>query len=175
MTHTLTIRPAQVEDAPALARVHVDTWRTTYGGIVPDDHLANLSYERSQARWVEHLSDLKGETVFAAVDDADQVVGFATGGPLREALPGYDGELYAMYILKAYQGEGCGRRLVAQVARALAGAGYRALVIWALKENPACGFYQKLGGVPIGEKTIEIGGKSLVDVAFGWPDLAALL
>ena len=43
------IRPATLEDAPAIARVHVDTWRTTYAGIVPDEHLAKLSYERSQA------------------------------------------------------------------------------------------------------------------------------
>jgi hypothetical protein len=50
------IRPAQMDDAFAMARVHVDTWRTSYVGIVPDEHLAGLSYERCQANWIEHLS-----------------------------------------------------------------------------------------------------------------------
>ncbi|OQA93205.1 MAG: hypothetical protein BWY25_03118 [Chloroflexi bacterium ADurb.Bin222] len=41
------LRPARLEDAPILARVHIDTWRSTYGGIVPAAHLAGLSLERS--------------------------------------------------------------------------------------------------------------------------------
>jgi hypothetical protein len=48
------IRPAQPDDALAMARAHVDTWRTSYAGVVPDEHLANLSYERCQANWIEY-------------------------------------------------------------------------------------------------------------------------
>ena len=40
------IREATLDDVPGIARVHVDTWRTTYPGIVPAEHLAGLSYER---------------------------------------------------------------------------------------------------------------------------------
>jgi hypothetical protein len=42
---SLVIREAAPADAPGIARVHVDTWRTTYQGIVPDQFLARLSYE----------------------------------------------------------------------------------------------------------------------------------
>ena len=45
-----SVRDAQIEDAPAIARVHVDTWRSAYRGIVPDDHLDAMSYERSAQR-----------------------------------------------------------------------------------------------------------------------------
>lgn len=41
------IREAQIADAPAIARVGVDTWRSTYCGIMADDYLDDLSYEKS--------------------------------------------------------------------------------------------------------------------------------
>ena len=39
MADGVIIRPDDVSDAVAIARVHVDSWRTTYAGIVPDDYL----------------------------------------------------------------------------------------------------------------------------------------
>ena len=77
------IRPAQLDDALAMARVHVDTWRTSYVGIVPDEHLANLSYERCQANWIEHLSRPQDEThAFVAEAQAGH-----TSWPLPRAAP----------------------------------------------------------------------------------------
>ena len=48
---TVTFRPATIDDARVIAQVHVDTWRTTYAGIVPDDYLRDLSYERRERQW----------------------------------------------------------------------------------------------------------------------------
>jgi hypothetical protein len=45
------IRPAHLDDAPGIARVHVDSWRTTYKGVIPDTILANLSYEARTQQW----------------------------------------------------------------------------------------------------------------------------
>jgi len=166
------IRLAQVEDAPAIARVHIDTWRTTYAGIVPAEHLVRLSYERCEARWLPHVSDPQGETHTFVAEDRGQVVAFASGGPARDPLPGFDAELYNIYVLKAFQGAGFGRLLITRLAQDLAGRGYHSLVTWVLKDNPACRFYERLGGWLMGEKIVEVGGKELVDVAYVWPDLA---
>lgn len=167
------IRPAQIEDAHAIARVHIDTWRTTYRGIVPDEHLSNLSYDRAQASWLKYLSNPESEThAFVAEDESGQTVAFASGGPLRERLDDYDGELYVLYVLKSFQGMGYGKLLVSRVARDLISRGLHSLVIWVLKENPACRFYERLGGLKTAEKVIEIGGKELIDVAYVWPKLA---
>ena len=67
---------------------------------------------------------------------------------------------------------GYGRLLVTQVAHDLASRGYRSLVIWVLKDNPARRFYERLGGRLAAEKVVEIGGRPLLDVAYVWPDLA---
>jgi ribosomal protein S18 acetylase RimI-like enzyme len=169
----LAIRSAQIEDVPAMARVQVDTWRTAYAGIVPDEFLANLSYERCQANWIERFNNPEGDIhIFVVEDQPGQIVAIASGGPLRDRLTGFDGELYVLYVLKSFQGLGYGKQLVTQVAHDLASRGYHSLVIWVLKDNPACRFYEKLGGRMIAEKTVEIGGKELRDVAYAWPDLA---
>jgi GNAT superfamily N-acetyltransferase len=169
------IRNATPEDAQAIARVHVDSWRTTYTGIVPDEHLANLSVERSQARWQEHIITHPEQRAFVVEFPPDQIVGMASCGPIREPVGEMDGELYGLYLLKAFQGKGLGRALVLQVVQHLADQGFQSLALWCLKENPSCGFYLRMGGQPTCEKTIEIGGKQLLEVAFTWPDLRTLL
>jgi hypothetical protein len=37
------VRAAKEQDASAIAHVHVQSWLTTYSGIVPDDYLASLN------------------------------------------------------------------------------------------------------------------------------------
>ena len=171
MTIPYLIRPATLADAPGIARVHVDTWRTTYVGIVPDDHLVKLSYERSQARWLEHLAEHPEQAAFVAVDQGGRVIGFASCGPNREAPGEIDGELYGLYLLKVFQGQGIGKALVLRAVQHLQEQGFHSMIIWCLQENPTCGFYERLGGRLSTEKTIEIGGKTLVDVGYIWPKL----
>ena len=100
------------------------------------------------------------------------IAAFASGGPIKEALDKWDGELYVLYVLKAFQGMGYGKQLVTHVAQDLASRDFRTMVIWVMKDNPARRFYEKLGGRLIGEQGITIGGKALMKVAYVWPDLA---
>ena len=166
------IREASLDDVPGIARVHVDTWRLAYVDIVPAEYLAGLSYEQRESRWRENLSS-QGDGSFTLVADADgSVVGFTGGGPERNNIPGYDGELYGLYVLAAYQRLGIGRELMLTVARRLAADGFKAMVIWVLKDNlKARAVYETMGGMPAGEITITIGGAQLAEVAYGWPDL----
>ena len=43
---------------------------------------------------------------FVAADAKSGVVGFVIGGPSREDDPAFMGELYAIYLLEAFQGGG---------------------------------------------------------------------
>lgn len=47
----INVRRAIPQDAAAITRVQVDTWRTTYAGIMSNEFLSNLSYEQSQHMW----------------------------------------------------------------------------------------------------------------------------
>ena len=170
------IREAVPVDAGAIARVHVDTWRTSYAGIVPDEHLAGLSYRDREAVWVQILSrDDPAQCNFVAETDGGEVVGFAGGGPEREGDEVYRGELYAIYLLREHQGRGIGRRLACAVAHGLLSSGFESMLLWVLEDNhPARRFYESLGGEQVGRKTIEVGGAGLIELSYGWRDITGL-
>jgi GNAT superfamily N-acetyltransferase len=139
---------------------------------VPDEHLAKLSYER-RVRMFEAMLDepVSGQFTLVGEDEAGQIVAVASGGPERSGDSGFQGELYGIYIVERYQRRGLGRRLTRAVAERLAQAGMASMLVWVLAENPACRFYEALGGKLVGTKPREIGGKVLEVVAYGWPDL----
>ncbi len=176
----MRIREATPADVSDLARVHVDSWRTTYRGIVPDEYLAQLSYESREGLWKRVLSRdnrAGGGFCFVAEDEETaRVVGFASGGPewSGSADSPYKGEIYAIYILEPYQGQGLGRRLIAASIDRLAGAGIYSLLVWVAARNRACGFYEALGGRKVYEKQDEIDGITLDEVAYGWADTRLL-
>ena len=172
----MNMRPATVEDAPALAQVHVASWHETYRGLVPDEYLDGLSVEERTERWRSRLSGADpGAFTLVAEDDSGRMVGFATGGPGRQGDPVYTGELYAIYLLQAAQRAGLGRRLVQAVVERLLAMGHRSMLVWTLAANPSRGFYERLGGQPIRSTVINIGGAEVEDVAYGWTDITELI
>lgn len=171
------IREASYRDIPAIARVHVDTWRSTYSGIVPDEILAELSYEQREKSWQEvfdHAPHLSGFT-YLAVEQSGQVVGFVDGGQERTNDQNYLGELNAIYILKSHQQKGLGRKLVQVAVQRLSQMNIHCMLAWVLEENPACKFYEALGGQRIQSKKIDMRGYQLLEIAYGWSDTSALL
>ena len=170
------IRTATVHDAAAIAYVHVESWRTTYQGIVPDDFLARLSYEQREQFWRQILTEPGSHTiVYVAEDEPGKVIGFASGGPERSGDPLYTGELYAIYVLAQHQGQGVGRQLVISLVHRLLQKGMRAMLLWVLAENSARKFYERLGGQPVYEKSVTIGGIPCLEVAYGWQDIQTLI
>ena len=168
----MTIRKATVSDATAVAHVHLASWKTTYPGIIPQGYIDGLRVENGVVRWQVELSGTKA-TVFVA-EDQRGIFGFAAGGAIVHPVDGYDGELGAIYLLASHHRKGAGAALVRSVAASLSQRGLKNMAVWVLRENPACGFYQRMGGVQVAEQTIEIGGKALAEIAYGWPDLSLL-
>ena len=167
------IRRAQPADAPHIAHVQVESWRTTYPGIVPDTFLDALDKQGRTESWEPQLAD-PAMLIFVAEDDTG-VFGFVSGGPIRDSVDAYDAELYAIYLLKDRQQQGVGSALTRALAASLHTSGFKSMAVWALAENPSVAFYKRLGAVPIVTRTIQIGGKDLPDLALGWSSLQSLL
>lgn len=172
-----TIRPATEVDIPSIARVHVDSWRSTYSGIVPAAVLDALSYQEHETRWRAifdgHGSERHSQpNVFVAEDAVEKrTVGFASGADNSEphTFPGYQGELHVIYILQHHQGNGVGRALFNAVADALAQQGMSSMVVWVYSENRvARRFYENLGGKLLMEEDTEIGGREISERAYGF-------
>ena len=164
------VRPAEVADAAAIARVHVDSWRTTYRDLLSDEFLASLDASSYEERWRRILEDGSSGVYVAA--EGREIAGFASGGRERAGEQGYEGELYAIYLLREAQGRGHGRRLVQAVVGGLRQRGLRDMIVWVLRDNsPARGFYERLGGVYVRTQPITIGSSQLEEVAYGWRSL----
>lgn len=168
------IRDALAPDAAGIARVHVDSWRSTYAGIMPDDILKGLSYSQREQMWAERIQDRAEEQPLLVAEISDEVVGFVGAGPERSGKPEYTGEIYAIYLLKEVQRQGIGKALFLAAADRLAALGHSSLLVWVAAENPSRGFYAALGGVEIDEKEENFWGKLVREVAYGWPSLDLL-
>lgn len=168
----MLIREAAVTDIPGIARVHVETWRSAYRGIISDDYLKSLSYTQIEQFCTNTISD-KNSVVFGFVaeDETEGIVGFAAAGPERTGNPDYKGELYAAYVLEAQQRKGIGRALVVAVTGRLLAMGITSLLVWVLKDNPCRRFYERIGGKLTGERLIDLGGVKYPEVAYGWADI----
>ena len=168
------IRPATVDDAPGIARVHVESWRTTYRGLMPDAVLDELSVSRREKFWHQVLKRGKSQFAFVATDVQGKVVGFVNGGLERERDPVYTAELYALYLFKEQQGHGYGAALFRAMLEKFLEQNHTTMLLWVLSTNPSRGFYEKMGGRYLKTKPLDIGGATLAEVAYGWDDLSAL-
>ena len=161
------VRPATLDDSPAIARVHVASWRSTYRTILPDDFLESLTDAGYADRWRRLIGE--GSSLVYVAEDDGAVVGFASGGRERAEEPGYTGELHAIYVLDAFQHRGHGRGLVKAMVDGLREMGLEDMIVWVLKDNqPARRFYERLGGTYVRTQPITIGSATLEEVSYGW-------
>lgn len=173
---TAAIRLAALRDASAIARVHVSAWQTAYRGIIPDAFLDSMDLDARTAAWIERLQDAEKRACIFVAEVDGAVVGFAAGGAERDGVAGFDGELYAIYLLAEHRRAGLGRALTNAVARCLFDNGNVAMLVWVLAANGAARrFYEALGGQPVSEKMATLAAGVFGEVSYGWPDLAALL
>jgi GNAT superfamily N-acetyltransferase len=155
--------------------VHVDSWRTTYAGLIPDDFLTGLDYGAQERRWAGILAAQGPASFVYVVELEGDVAGFASGGREREGDATYTGELYAIYLLEQHQHLGLGRDLVGAVAARLAETGHQSMLVWVLNENAAArGFYEHLGGVFLRSVRREMAGLQVEEAGYGWLDLDPL-
>lgn len=159
----LTIRLATIDDAAAIAEVHVRTWQSAYRGLLPDHALDAMAPDQRRPMWERLLGAAAGPgSVIVAVRD-DTIAGFASFGPAHDAAAARSVfELYAIYVAPAAQGQGAGTQLLLEAEDAMQHAGATHGQLWVLDGNePAQRFYRSHGWHP--------DGVSQEDVLFGVP------
>lgn len=165
----MEIRRAHIDDSFAVAKVQVDTWHTTYTNIIPDEYLAQMTYENREKQWMEIITN---QDVFVAENNQGQIVGFSNGGIERTGnYPEYTGELYAIYILEEYQGKGIGKLLLEPLIESLINKGIYSMTVSVLMENKARLFYEHLGATKLDCVKLKVMEKELEEVIYGWEDI----
>jgi GNAT superfamily N-acetyltransferase len=169
--YELKIREATSSDIDGIAFVHASSWKTTYKGLISDEFLDSITVEARKKRWILNFENPhKDEVMYVAENEAGTIIGFGNGGARREADM-YDAELYALYLLKEYQGQGLGKLLIRSVAQHLMEKSYSSFMTWVLVGNPAIHFYHKVGGESVATKEVKIGNEMVEEIMIGWRDI----
>ena len=167
----ITIREATPDDAPAVAKVHVLSWKESFVGIVPDAFLEKLTIENRTTAFRERFDEVKYRMYVAELGDG-RVVGFADVGDPRYDVGNYDAELYAIYLFHEFQGKGIGALLFERVKQFLIEQGKSSMYLLALEVSPYRPFYEKMGGKLVGERQVQLVGIDFKAVVYGWESLS---
>ena len=156
----LVIRSATVDDVPALARLHVQTWNATYAPMLAKGPSVAVR-ERQWRAWFAEADASRFCFVVARPDGA--LVGFARGYPGDH--PRYAGELRTIHLLAPYQRLGFGSRLVGLAASRFVEQGIHSMWLSGDPRNPSRGAWLALGAHELDDP----GSGN-----FGWHDIRPL-
>ncbi|MFE6646517.1 GNAT family N-acetyltransferase [Nocardioides sp. NPDC057772] len=139
----MLIRAAVADDAEALTDLHLDVWEEAYAGLMPDSIFVERRSERAEriGRWRTNLEAGPIATLVAEDEVPGRLLGFASAGPAREAVPGLPPlELSALYVRAERYGTGLGHRLLEKAI------GSSPAHLWVLDGNQrATAFYERQG------------------------------
>lgn len=169
----IRLRQAQQADARGIAQVHIASWLSTYRGILADALLDGLSLDERTENWSHWLDSANPSHppnwVWVAETPGGQIVGFVCGGPERTGFPDFNGEIYALYLLDAWQGQGWGKRLLHKGFELLRTQGLATILIWVASRNQkAADFYAAQGGQVCLQRSLEMAGEDVEETGYGW-------
>jgi GNAT superfamily N-acetyltransferase len=142
-----TIRAAVVDDARAIAEVHVASWRWAYRGQLSDDYLDRLSVGDREVQWTSTLRERKPWAGALVAEDRERILGFASFGRSQdEDASERTSEVFAIYLREDAVGRGIGRDLFGAATDRLREAGFERATLWVLASNERTRrFYEKAG------------------------------
>jgi ribosomal protein S18 acetylase RimI-like enzyme len=143
-----------VEDAEAIARIHVRSWQAAYRGLIPDDVLDGLSVQRRTEMWRGWLTGASRLAVWVAEQEGGRIAGFVSAGPSEDEAVA---EIQAIYVEPDRFGRGIGRALLSRAVDELRAGGHAEVVLWVLDGNDrARRLYERTGWRADGGTKVEV-------------------
>ncbi len=148
----MTPRPARLDQADALARLHVAAWRDAHADLAPAAALKALDVARRLPVWQGYLADPAQHVL--VVDQGGKLAGLVCFGKASQPELGDQGEIKHLYVARFARQLGLGHRLLQAALRQLAKQGFAQATLAVVQGNtPARGFYQACGGRETGSFT----------------------
>ena len=165
------VRAATVDDADAIARVHVESSDDAYAPLAKHWPVADR-VARAQA-WREWLAGEDRVDLVAEIDG--EIVGFISGGKSRVEGVAAEREIYVIHVLPTHRGRRVGAQLWARACPLLRGPTLRSLVVETFAELRCNSFYARRGGTIALRRAELFHGGPVTEVAYLWPDGVASL
>ncbi|NNE80211.1 MAG: GNAT family N-acetyltransferase [Silicimonas sp.] len=163
-----TICPASPEDLPGIIAVQLESWRRTYGEVLPTEYLGGPLSRDLAATWTP---DRLSTALVLIARHEGRVLGVAATFPDAEGGPYLDN----LHVALAAEGTGVGQALMRATAKDLIKRGKGSLHLTVVETNRrAVRFYERLGGTfgaPIEDAMF---GHKVQALPVHWSDLPAL-
>lgn len=144
----MTLRRARAADESAIIRLHTDSWRTAYRGILRDDFLDGALAANRRQLWSGRFCEINREDQLIILsEEFGEIRGFACA--FLDADPEWGTLVDNLHVAPGFKGRGLGRQLMAAVAMEVQRRGlHPVLHLWVYEQNvQARRFYERLGGV----------------------------
>ena len=162
------IKEINKEDLDDYVLVQTISWNETYKGIMDDDYLLMLKNDMDNK-----IQRLKNSFDRTKIDEPDykrfllyvdnEAAGIVAVCKSREEKYDKSGELCTLYLINKYKNKGYGRVLFDKAKEELKKMNYSDMIIYCLKDNPTCSFYEYMGCKLVFDKNRFIGGKDLIE------------
>lgn len=140
----MQIRLLESNDIKDMAILYTDSWKRTYFGILSNEYLNSLNYEKNKKKWFDYIKNDKNGIFGYFIEE--RLVGFCAFTPELDI----ENCIYldSLHITKEYQGQGIGTALIKNLAKYIEEKGYKKISICILNGNElAKKLYTKLGAV----------------------------
>ena len=155
----MTTRLATLNDIPLIQQLAAEVWPATYRGIIPE---AQIEYMMDRMYTTESLTEqlTTGAKPYLIAYDAGKSVGYVSYS--LDYLPRTT-KVHKLYVLPQGQGHGYGRSLLNAVAERAHAARQTRLRLDVNRDNPAIGFYERIGFTRVAEAVTDIGQGFVMD------------
>lgn len=166
------IRNANENDARAISQIRIDGWKSAYRGIISDEYLDSIDYEKDYQRVYDRIlgkdKDYNPNTIVFVDDITNEVLGFSSFGEINTLSDNmYDCELYAIYVKPENKGQGIGKQMLEYINDYFKSIGKKNMILFCLKDNLLSRkFYLKNNGIEVEEIEKEIGNQKLKQIGY---------
>lgn len=165
----MRIRRAIAKDIEGIAKVHLESWISTYKNIISKEYLKSITIEKRVKLWRQNFE--LGNYILVAENESHQIVGFVDTD-YKNLYSANDTKVTSIYILDDYQGFGLGKQLLRAILIHLYKSGYTKVYVEVLTDNKSKNFYQHFGATKVIEKEITIGKQNISETIYVWNDLS---
>ena len=164
----MQVTHATLEDARAVAEIHVLSWQSAYKLILPVEYLTSLSVDKREAWWKQCIVAGTPQLLVAKTHGAVQ--GWLNFGACRDedSTPS-NAQVWALYVSPNSWSTGAGRALWLRARELMLAQGFKSCSLWVFPQNSrAITFYQAAGfhrdSSPT--KSFELAGRQLEEVRY---------
>ncbi|GIO23537.1 GNAT family N-acetyltransferase [Oceanobacillus sp. J11TS1] len=165
------IREARISDAGGIGKVNVESWQTTYRGIMSNSILQQLSMEVKKEKW-RNIIQAGGSTTLVAVDAGEEVVGYLNMSIKKESAGSARvGEVTSAYLLEGWQRKGIGKALLLESFKRFIEQSIQTVQVEVLAANDSRLFYEHFGAELVEKRDIQIAGDILELFVYEWRNI----